>query len=105
MKNWWYRNDWMVYSVLTCMVMVFVVILLVMAIQGICNFAFFNVNMAEIEQLRSDVRDIAESQSEDVIGLAAEKNIEIVRWQQQNQMWWLDWMIPDGWDEVELIEQ
>lgn len=84
---------------------VYLVVYLALAVCMVpINYGLFSSDMAEIEQLRADVEGISESQSEDAIGLAIKKNVEIASTQRQNKMWSIGWMIPDGWDDVKMIE-
>ena len=59
--------------------------------------------VAEIEQLRSDAEKVRFGESEDVVGQIAAWNQTIKRMQRYNNLWWADWLVPDGWDDVEII--
>ncbi len=53
-----------------------------------------------VEQLRSDIADIAGVASEDVVGQATSWNQTIRSMQAYNDSWWGDPFIPDEWDSV-----
>ncbi|MBN2296563.1 MAG: hypothetical protein JXM70_29310 [Pirellulales bacterium] len=63
------------------------------------EIAFVGASPA-IEQLRSDLTDIAGIASEDVVGQATAWNQKIRSMQAYNGMWWGDPFIPDQWDSV-----
>jgi hypothetical protein len=61
-------------------------------------------DLAKIERVRVDVRNIDLNASEDAYGIAMAWNQKIVSKQAYNRVWYLDPLIPDEWDAVELIE-
>lgn len=60
--------------------------------------------IAQIEQLRSDVQRVENISNEDVIGQVTAMNQAIARNQAYNKLWWADVTIPDAWDSVKPIE-
>lgn len=59
----------------------------------------------EVSQLREDLVKLkGQTISEDAIGQATEYNMLIRRKQAYNKFWWAAWIIPDGWDDMELLE-
>lgn len=62
------------------------------------------MDIARIEQLRKDMENIKSSNSEDVIGQATQQNQIIVEKQIWNKTLFGDFLVPDVWDTVKLIE-
>jgi hypothetical protein len=59
--------------------------------------------LAAIEQLREDVKRVADSQSEDVIGQVTQWNQEIRSAKRYREIWWGRMFTPDEWESVEVI--
>ncbi len=68
------------------------------------NTVYVAGQMAQREQLVSDLGRVDAASNEDVMGQVTEWNMNLRRCQAENDLWWLDLMIPDGWDEMEAIE-
>ena len=64
----------------------------------------FPGKLAQIEQLRADVRRVDVAASEDVIGQVTMANQSIKQAQTYNSLWWADWALPDAWNDVAIIE-
>lgn len=64
----------------------------------------FSMTVAEIEQLRADVQRVDVIGSEDVIGQVVEINQDIAAKKRANELWYTDWLVPDGWDDIEFIK-
>lgn len=60
--------------------------------------------LAEIEQLREDIRSTRTGNNEDVVGQATQWNQAIKRAQAYNRLWYLDLAVADEWDSVEPIQ-
>lgn len=60
-------------------------------------------DLAQIEQLRADSKDLDPTQAEDVIGQITMWNQSIRQKQTLNDQWWAAIIIPDEWDDVKLI--
>lgn len=69
----------------------------------ITNHINFKEASAEIEQLRTDSQNIS-ANSEDVVGQITQYNQEIKRMQARNDIPIIKMLIPNGWDDVELIK-
>ena len=78
-------------------------VLILATIGLITNHIEFAEASAEIAQLREDSSDIA-SNSEDVVGQITQYNQEIKRMQARNDIPIIGLVIPNGWDDVELIK-
>ena len=85
-------------------VVVFVLILLCCLSISCGNKLRFLGAAAEIDQLRIDAAKVDLSESEDIMGQVTEMNREIKKNQAYNDRWWAAWAIPNGWDDLELIE-
>jgi hypothetical protein len=68
------------------------------------NHAEMPGQLAQIEQLRTDVRRVDVAESEDVIGQVVQWNQHIRSQQRYNDVWWAAWSIPNRWDSVLPIE-
>lgn len=64
--------------------------------------AEFPGRVSEIEQLRQDSKNLKVN-SEDVIGQITEYNQAIRSMQTYNKLWWSTLIVPNGWDDIELI--
>jgi hypothetical protein len=71
---------------------------------ALINRIGFPAELARIEQVRADVQKVDAAKAEDVIGQAVDINQTIAAMQQYNRMPWSDWAIPDGWNDIKLIE-
>jgi len=80
------------------------IFLLSFIVSAIHNYVEFEPSIAEIEQLRKDVARVDLKNAEDVYGQAATMNRVITVNQARNKMFFYDQFIPDGWDNVKLIE-
>jgi membrane protein implicated in regulation of membrane protease activity len=56
-----------------------------------------------IEQLRKDSKDVTKD-DEDVVGQITKTNMDIARHQSLNQIFIYQLLIPNGWDEIEMIK-
>ena len=61
-------------------------------------------SLARIEQLRADVQKVGAVSNEDVIGQATKWNQAIRSNQAYNRTWYAALLVPNAWDDVELIE-
>jgi len=68
------------------------------------NETAFPAQAGKIEQLRHDLTLVSGQSSEDAVGQATEWNQTIISNQTYNKMWVISWMIPDGWDNIKIIE-
>ena len=87
----------------------FVVILIVigfcaLSFIAVANRATFRVEVMKIEQLRHDVKTAPPADKQAILGLAAKVNQKIKSNQLYNHIWFSDWVIPDGWDNVKPID-
>lgn len=65
--------------------------------------AEFAGDISEIEQVRSDIEGTCVGENEDVIGQAVKLNRCIASQKTYNQIWWSDFLVPDGWNDVKPI--
>ncbi len=72
-------------------------------ISGVANHLKFGPQVAAFEQLRSDTY-VGRVNAEDILGQAAEYNRKLRYMQAWNGKWYVDPIIPDGWDDLEPIE-
>jgi hypothetical protein len=63
----------------------------------------FPGELAQIEQLRSDVTKVSTGSNEDVIGQVTAANQTIALNQRYRKIWWSHMFVASGWDEVEPI--
>ena len=63
----------------------------------------FPGQIAQIDRLRVDAAQVESTVADHVAGQVIECNCFIKSRQRYNQMWWSDWVIPDGWNDVALI--
>ena len=68
------------------------------------NKISFPGKVAQIEQLRTDSSDVSVEESEDVIGQVTQWNQTIASYQTYIKIWWADFLIHDGWEEIDLIK-
>ena len=60
--------------------------------------------ICRIEQLREDMKKVDVISNEDILGQVTVYNQKIKTRQIYNSLWWSGFFIPDGWDEIEIIE-
>ena len=61
------------------------------------------IQLAKIESLRRDIRNVDPQQSQYVAGQVARWNQDIAAYQQRNALWWHDIFVPDEWNDVEYL--
>ena len=71
---------------------------------GTANYFDFVGASVQIEQLREDITKVDVQSNEDVMGQATEWNQAIRAWRRYNQVPLVCIFVPNGWDEIELIE-
>lgn len=77
---------------------------IVLGLIGGVNHLCWIGDKADIEELRISIQSLDPIVAEDVLELVIRKNCHIQSNRAYNQKWWTDWFIPDGWNDVALIE-
>ena len=84
-------------------IMVVVIVAMCLGVMMVANHMVVRAEIAGIEQLRADVAVVDKGSDEDVLGLAAQTNVNIATYQKYNKIWWSRLAIPNRWDKVEFI--
>ena len=84
-------------------VLVFVLACLYAAMCGVTRLSLVD-EIAQIEQLRSSAEVVLAQESPEVNRKITYWNNVIKIHQTYNEGWWTDWLTPDDWDNIKLIE-
>lgn len=80
------------------------IFLLISAVTMCDRYVGYRRAVVKIEQLRQDVHKIDGKMAEDVIGQVTAWNMGIRAMQEQNRIPFFCWYIPNGWDDLEVID-
>lgn len=92
------------YIILPLTTLVFGIFAFIYFLAALANKTKVQGGIAEIEQLRRDVRRVEAAKSEDVMGQVTKWNQRIVSNQRYNRLWYSALLIPNEWDSVTVIE-
>ncbi|MBU8921724.1 MAG: hypothetical protein KOO63_07875 [Bacteroidales bacterium] len=59
---------------------------------------------ARLAQFRINFTEVGCTAAEDVMGYAVVWNSRIMKEQRYNDIWWSAWLVPNAWDELELLD-
>ena len=88
---------------LPVLVIVFGVCLFIVCLVVTVNKISVPAEVAKIEQLRIDTKDVDIRASEDILGLVVRVNMKIKSQQYFNTKWWSCLFVPDEWNSIKLI--
>lgn len=100
-----FYNSWdMIRPIWIIISLIFGIVLSIVLYNVVINKLTVPANIIKIEQLRSDIQKPSHGDLESIISIAIKTNMKIKEIKYYNTQWWSCLVIPNEWDNVQLIE-
>lgn len=100
--EYFWESGWGISTIIISFMLAIVV--LTSGIVAAINYLSFPGTLVQIEQLRRDAAHVNPIEAEAIYGQVVETNQNIKYNQYYNKQWWSGWTIPDGWDQIQVIQ-